>query len=72
MIIAIANQKGGDGEDHHRREFCGGSLASSSRPRRFQILFVAPARIGLAKLESRLLGELDAHFRLKEIDKSGE
>src|SRR5688572_13186485 len=27
-------------------------------------LFVAPARIGLAKLESRLVGELDAHFRL--------
>jgi chromosome partitioning protein len=29
-------------------------------------LFVAPARIGLAKLESRLMGELDAHFRLKD------
>jgi chromosome partitioning protein len=29
-------------------------------------LFVAPARIGLAKLESRLVGELDAHFRLKD------
>ena len=35
-------------------------------------LFVAPARIGLAKLESRLVGELDAHFRLKDkIDKLG-
>jgi chromosome partitioning protein len=33
-------------------------------------LFVAPARIALAKLESRLVGELDAHFRLKDkIDK---
>jgi chromosome partitioning protein len=29
-------------------------------------LFVAPARIGLAKLESRLVGELDAHFKLKD------
>jgi chromosome partitioning protein len=29
-------------------------------------LYVAPARIGLAKLESRLVGELDAHFRLKD------
>src|SRR3954468_17440025 len=29
-------------------------------------LYIAPARIGLAKLESRLVGELDAHFRLKD------
>jgi len=29
-------------------------------------LFIAPARIGLAKLESRLVGELDAHFKLKD------
>ena len=29
-------------------------------------LSVAPARIALAKLESRLVGELDAHFRLKD------
>lgn len=29
-------------------------------------LFVAPARIGLAKLESRLVGEMDAHFKLKD------
>ena len=29
-------------------------------------LFVAPARIALAKLESRLVGELDAHFKLKD------
>ncbi len=35
-------------------------------------LFIAPARIGLAKLEARLVGELDAHFRLKDkIDKLG-
>ena len=33
-------------------------------------LFIAPARIALAKLESRLVGELDAHFKLKDkIDK---
>jgi chromosome partitioning protein len=29
-------------------------------------LSIAPARIGLAKLEARLVGELDAHFRLKD------
>jgi chromosome partitioning protein len=29
-------------------------------------LFVAPSRIALAKVESRLVGELDAHFRLKD------
>jgi chromosome partitioning protein len=35
-------------------------------------LFVAPARIGLAKLESRLVGELDAHFKLKDkLDRLG-
>src|SRR5438034_4345084 len=28
-------------------------------------LSIAPARIGLAKLEARLVGEMDAHFRLK-------
>jgi chromosome partitioning protein len=33
-------------------------------------LSVAPARVALAKLEARLVGELDAHFRLKDkIDK---
>jgi chromosome partitioning protein len=29
-------------------------------------LLVAPARIALAKLEAKLVGELDAHFRLKD------
>ncbi len=29
-------------------------------------LDIAPARIALAKLESQLVGELDAHFRLKD------
>jgi chromosome partitioning protein len=33
-------------------------------------LYIAPARIALAKLEARLVGELDAHFKLKDkIDK---
>jgi chromosome partitioning protein len=36
--------------------------ASSSQPN----LSIAPARIALAKLESRLVGELDAPFRLKD------
>ena len=36
-------------------------------------LWIAPARINLAKLEARLVGELDAHFRLKEcLDTLGE
>ena len=29
-------------------------------------LFIAPSRIALAKLESKLVGEIDAHFRLKD------
>jgi chromosome partitioning protein len=29
-------------------------------------LWIAPSRISLAKLESKLVGELDAHFRLKD------
>jgi chromosome partitioning protein len=29
-------------------------------------LFVAPSRISMAKLEARLVGELDAHFKLKD------
>ena len=33
-------------------------------------LSIAPAHIGLAKLEAQLLGELDAHFKLK--DKIGQ
>ncbi len=33
-------------------------------------LFLAPATIGLAKIESKLLGELDGHYRLKdELDR---
>jgi chromosome partitioning protein len=29
-------------------------------------LFIAPSRIALAKLEAKLVGELDSHFRLKD------
>ena len=43
---------------------CG--LADVIQPSPVPNLFIAPARIGLAKLESRLVGELDAHFRLKD------
>ena len=114
MIVAIANQKGGVGQDHDRRESCRRArhagtqdAAHRSRPpgqqqhlvpgscsrsiastydaiadpacdlahiiqpaRQLKNLYIAPARIALAKLESRLVGELDAHFRLKDkIDK---
>jgi chromosome partitioning protein len=31
-----------------------------------QNLFIAPSRIALAKLEAKLVGEMDAHFRLKD------
>jgi chromosome partitioning protein len=43
---------------------CG--LVDVIQPAPVDNLFIAPARIGLAKLESRLVGELDAHFRLKD------
>jgi chromosome partitioning protein len=36
------------------------------RPTEIQHLDVAPARIALAKIESRLLGEIDGHFRLRD------
>jgi chromosome partitioning protein len=35
-------------------------------PTQVENLALAPARIALAKLESSLVGELDAHFRLKD------
>jgi chromosome partitioning protein len=40
----------------------GDILVSSPVPN----LWVAPARIGLAKLESKLVGEIDAHYRLRD------
>ena len=39
---------------------------TSSCRRRQPNLWVAPSRIALAKLEAKLVGELDAHFRLKD------
>ena len=42
------------------------SLTDVIQPAPVENLYIAPARIGLAKLESRLVGELDAHFRLKD------
>jgi chromosome partitioning protein len=36
------------------------------RPTVHPNLFVAPSRIALAKLESKMAGELDSHFRLKD------
>src|SRR5918999_2011941 len=44
----------------------GTALADVILPAPQKNLFIAPARISLAKLESRLVGELDAHFRLKD------
>jgi chromosome partitioning protein len=47
-------------------------LADVIQPSTLPNLFVAPARIGLARLEARLVGELDAHFKLKDkIEKLG-
>jgi chromosome partitioning protein len=37
-------------------------IVPSSQPS----LWIAPARIALAKLEARLVGELDSHFKLKD------
>jgi chromosome partitioning protein len=35
-------------------------------PAPLENLFIAPSRIALAKLEAKLVGEMDAHFRLKD------
>jgi len=42
------------------------SLGSIVRPSLVPNLSIAPARISLAKVESKLLGEIDGHFRLKD------
>jgi chromosome partitioning protein len=42
------------------------TLADVILPSSQENLWVAPAKISLAKLEARLVGELDAHFRLKD------
>lgn len=41
-------------------------FADVIRPSTQPNLWVAPSRIALAKLEARLVGELDSHFRLKD------
>ena len=41
-------------------------LADVIKPANLASLWVAPSRIALAKLEARMVGELDAHFRLKD------
>ncbi len=42
------------------------TLADVIRPSSQPNLWVAPSRIALAKLEARLVGELDSHFKLKD------
>jgi chromosome partitioning protein len=42
------------------------SLADVIVPSPVENLSIAPSRIALAKLEGKLIGELDAHFRLKD------
>ena len=42
------------------------ALADVIRPSSQPNLWVAPSRIALAKLEARLVGELDSHFKLKD------
>jgi chromosome partitioning protein len=41
-------------------------LSDVVMPTKVEHLFLAPARISLAKLESKLVGEIDGHFRLKD------
>jgi chromosome partitioning protein len=41
-------------------------LADVIRPSSQPNLWVAPSRIALAKLEARLVGEIDAHYKLKD------
>jgi chromosome partitioning protein len=42
------------------------TLQDVIKPASLENLSVAPSRISLAKLEARLVGEMDAHFRLKD------
>ena len=42
------------------------AMADVIKPSSQQNLWVAPSRIALAKLEARMVGEIDSHFRLKE------
>src|SRR6266550_4083239 len=42
------------------------ALADVILPSTMPNLWIAPSRIALAKLEAKLVGEMDAHFRLKD------
>src|SRR6185295_735019 len=42
------------------------TLAEVIVPSKLENLSIAPSRIALAKLEAKLVGEMDAHFRLKD------
>src|SRR5438094_7153287 len=42
------------------------ALADVILPTSVENLSIAPSRIALAKLEAKLVGEMDAHFRLKD------
>jgi chromosome partitioning protein len=42
-------------------------LADVIKPSSQENLWVAPSRIALAKLEARLVGEIDAHYKLKDL-----
>jgi chromosome partitioning protein len=42
------------------------SMADVIVPASVENLWIAPARIALAKLEAKLVGEMDAHFKLKD------
>jgi chromosome partitioning protein len=42
------------------------ALSDVIKPSSQKNLFIAPSRIALAKLEAKLVGELDSHFRLKD------
>ena len=48
----------------HRRP--GGRVADVILQSPLENLSIAPSRIALAKLEAKLVGEMDAHFRLKD------
>ena len=41
-------------------------LSDVIAPTTVENLWIAPSRIALAKLEAKLMGEMDAHFRLKD------
>jgi len=43
------------------------ALADVIKPSSQENLWVAPSRIALAKLEARLVGEIDAHYKLKDL-----